>query len=154
MTQKLYLTLNVQHSKASGPLVSERRLRRIARCVLQVARQHGRIAIAVAFVDNRAMRRLNRQYAQHDDTTDVLSFPARENVRDFRAPPTRDEFLGDIIIALPQARQQAREAGHSLAREIDVLLTHGVLHLLGYDHYTEQEAKVMQALEARALREA
>ncbi len=97
------------------------------------------------------MRRLNHQYARHDDTTDVLSFPTREQTRAFRVPPTSDEFLGDIIIALPQAMRQAKAAGHSLAREIDVLLTHGVLHLLGYDHYTQAEQETMQRLETQAL---
>jgi rRNA maturation RNase YbeY len=126
-------------------------LHRVARRALQVARQRGRFAIALAFVNDRAMRRLNHQYARHDDTTDVLSFPTREQTRAFRVPPTSDEFLGDIIIALPQAMRQAKAAGHSLAREIDVLLTHGVLHLLGYDHYTQAEQETMQRLETQAL---
>jgi len=76
------------------------------------------------------MRTLNRTWRRIDRTTDVLSFSQREG----QFPDIQPQVLGDIVISLPRAEQQARDAGHSLAREIDRLLIHGLLHLLGYDH--------------------
>jgi probable rRNA maturation factor len=76
------------------------------------------------------MRTLNRQYRGKDRTTDVLSFSLREGPFSEVQP----EVLGDIVIAVPTAARQAAEAGHALGREIEVLLVHGLLHLLGYDH--------------------
>ncbi len=98
------------------------------------------------------MRRLNRRYAGHDYITDVLSFPALEATGPFACAPVADTFLGDIVVALPQAARQARAAGHTLAQEVDLLVTHGVLHLLGYDHATAAQKRAMDGLQARALR--
>ncbi len=147
----LRLSLSVQHNARSRRSISERRLKRVARQALQAAAQRGRFALSLAFVDDRTMRRLNRHYAGNDYTTDVLAFSAREDTQPFQTPPSSETFLGDIVIALPQAARQARAAGHSLAREIDLLLTHGVLHLLGYDHANRREARQMEALQARVL---
>lgn len=97
------------------------------------------------------MRRLNRAYAGNDYVTDVLSFAAREDTGSFHAPPSKDSLLGDIAIDLPQAARQAREAGHPLTRELDLLLAHGVLHLLGYDHGEPADARKMEALQAQVL---
>ena len=76
------------------------------------------------------MRTLNRVWRNVDRTTDVLSFSQREG----QFAEIRPELLGDIVISVPQADRQARKAGHTLAREIERLLVHGLLHLLGYDH--------------------
>lgn len=151
-TSALRLRLAVRHSAASRAVLADRRLRESARRVLQIARRHARYALSLAFVDDRAMRRLNGRFAGNDYTTDVLSFPALEPTAPFAAPPAADVFLGDIVIALPQAARQARAAEHSLAREVDLLVTHGVLHLLGYDHATPAQKRAMDALQARALR--
>ncbi len=84
------------------------------------------------------MRRLNRAYRRQDKTTDVLAFPAGEGA-----------LLGDIVVSVPYAARQARRRGQPRSREIERLLLHGYLHLLGYDH--ETDAGEMDALEA-ALR--
>ncbi len=76
------------------------------------------------------MRTLNRRYLGKDRTTDVLSFPLREG----NFPRVQHHVLGDIVISLPAAARQARDAGETLRDEIDRLLVHGFLHLLGYDH--------------------
>jgi probable rRNA maturation factor len=86
--------------------------------------------LSVLFVGDRAMRALNRVWRDIDRTTDVLSFSQREG----RFAEIRPELLGDIVISVPQAERQAREAGHTLTREIERLLVHGLVHLLGYDH--------------------
>jgi probable rRNA maturation factor len=86
--------------------------------------------LSVLFTGDRTMRSLNRTWRNIDRTTDVLSFSQREG----RFSGIRPELLGDIVISVPQAYRQAREAGHTLTREIELLLVHGLLHLLGYDH--------------------
>lgn len=147
----LRLQLAVQHTALSRRALGDRRLRRVARNALLVARQTGRVGIALAFVGDDAMRRLNRAYAGNDYVTDVLSFSTRENADHWRTLATHENFLGDIVIALPQAARQARTAGQPLVREVDFLLAHGVLHLLGYDHVDERTTKQMRLLEQRAL---
>jgi probable rRNA maturation factor len=147
----LRLQLNITHTAASRAIVSERRLRRLTRLALLAAGHQGRLVIALAFVSDARMRSLNRQYAGNDYVTDVLSFSAREPTRMFRVPPVAAMLLGDIVIALPQAARQARAAGHLLARELDLLATHGVLHLLGYDHGVPSDARRMDALQAQIL---
>ncbi len=91
------------------------------------------------------MRTLNRNYRGMDRTTDVLSFALREGPFADLQP----EFLGDIVISVPVAERQARERGHSLGREIEFLLVHGLLHLLGYDHERgPAQARKMQRMES------
>ena len=88
------------------------------------------------------VRRLNRAFRKKDKTTDVLSFPESG-----RSPPDGARPLGEIVISVPQAARQANAAGHSLATELRVLVIHGYLHLLGYDHEVD-EGKMMR-LQAR-----
>ena len=88
------------------------------------------------------MRNLNRMYRGQDRVTDILSFGDQE--------PDSD-FLGELIICYPRARQQARQFGHSVEREFAVLLIHGILHLLGYKHDATPEADKMKRLEQRIL---
>jgi probable rRNA maturation factor len=105
--------------------------------------------LSVLFVDDRAMRTLNRQYRGKDKTTDVLSFSLREGA----FPRVQPDVLGDIVIAVPTAARQAAEAGHPLGREIEVLLVHGLLHLLGYDHERgSDEARRMKRRELQLLK--
>jgi probable rRNA maturation factor len=99
-------------------------------------------AVGVAIVSDAEMRRLNRRYRNIDRVTDVLSFPA-----DSRARPQADRLLGDLAIAKGVAGRQARREGHAYALELRILALHGLLHLLGYDHQTDQGE--MQRLEER-----
>lgn len=97
--------------------------------------------LTVAFVRDRVMRELNRKFRGSNRTTDVLSFPAEEpNKRAARAVDffgTDAEHIGDIVISTDTAMRQAHDAGHSFNREVDELVIHGVLHLCGYDHQTD-----------------
>ncbi len=86
--------------------------------------------LSVLFVGDRAMRSLNRKYRGKDKTTDVLSFSYREG----RFPYIQKNLLGDIVISVPKADRQAKTEGHTLQKEINRLLVHGLTHLLGYDH--------------------
>ena len=87
----------------------------------------------VCLVSDRRMREYNRTYRGADRVTDVLAFPG-----DDAPDPEGRVYLGDIVIAVPTAARQAREAGHSLARELRILALHGYLHLLGHDHETDR----------------
>jgi len=86
--------------------------------------------LSVLFIGDRAMRTLNRQYRGKDKTTDVLSFSLREG----RFNGVQPNMLGDIVISAPVARKQAIDAGLTLQQELERLLVHGLLHLVGYDH--------------------
>jgi probable rRNA maturation factor len=95
--------------------------------------------LGVRFVGDRAMRLANRRFRGKDKTTDVLSFPGEDG--DGRG------YLGDVLISVPTARRQAAAAGHGADCELRVLLLHGILHCLGYDHETDQGE--MERLERR-----
>jgi probable rRNA maturation factor len=95
--------------------------------------------LLLAFVDDRRIRRLNREFRGKDKPTDVLSFPVGA-----RGPDGR-YFLGDIIVSIPRAAAQAKAKGHGLDREVRILVIHGFLHLMGYRHFRgmeSEEAKV------------
>jgi probable rRNA maturation factor len=128
--------------------VDGRKLRRFAGRLTAVLPPEGAMAMGVCLVGDRAMRALNRRHRAKDATTDVLSFPAG------RVPdPEGLRHLGDILISIPQAARQARTAGHPLDRELRVLLLHGYLHLLGYDHERDsgQMLRLQRRLERRLL---
>ena len=93
------------------------------------------------------IRDLNRDFRHIDRVTDVLTFPAWEG----EDPLSGDGYLGDIMICYERAKEQAREYGHSLARELAFLTVHGVLHLLGYDHMTQDEETVMRSKQTEIL---
>lgn len=90
-------------------------------------------SVAIAFVSDAEIARLNKTYRRKNKPTDVLSFPAQSAKR-----PSKNEFLGDIAIAPSVARRYARRNGRALQSEICVLILHGILHLLGYDHETDR----------------
>jgi probable rRNA maturation factor len=104
------------------------------------------VELTLVLTDDKAIRELNRNFLGKDAPTDVLSFPANET-----DPETGRRYIGDVIISLPKARQQAEEAGHPVQAEIQLLVIHGVLHLLGHDHAEAEEKSRMWAAQAQAL---
>jgi probable rRNA maturation factor len=94
-------------------------------------------ALASLVTDDEEIRQMNHQFLGIDEPTDVLSFP--DEVDDFVQGLSEEILLGDIAISLPTAVRQAEAAGHPLASELAHLLTHGILHLCGYDHVTSPE---------------
>lgn len=105
--------------------------------------------LSVLFVGDRGMRTLNHTWRGKDKTTDVLSFPLREG----RFSNIQPEMLGDIVISIPVAVRQAKAAGHSLAAEVERLLVHGLVHLLGFDHEQgRREARRMKRKEQQLLK--
>jgi probable rRNA maturation factor len=102
----------------------------ITRWLARLAPLRARGVVSVALVSDARVRALNRQYRGRDCATDVLSFPSNGP----GTLPSSGRFLGDIVVARGVARRQARAAGHSELTELRVLVLHGLLHLLGYDH--------------------
>lgn len=100
--------------------------------------------VSVTLTDNAYIHTLNRQYRNIDRPTDVLSFALNESEEPEIADGPEVNVLGDIIISVERAREQAKEYGHSLQREIAFLTVHGMLHLLGYDHMEEEERREME----------
>lgn len=116
--------------------------------------------VALSFVDDEAIRELNKEYRGLDKVTDVLSFALTENDTDEpvivfnnedwdEAPDT--DLLGDIVISIPRALEQSKDYGHSLEREIGFLFVHGFLHLIGYDHQDEAAEQIMIAKQEHIL---
>jgi probable rRNA maturation factor len=102
--------------------------------------------LTIAIVSDEHIQGLNRDFLGHDSPTDVLSFPAGE-----ADPETSRLYLGDVIISHARAAQQARERGHPVEAELQLLVVHGVLHLLGYDHAGVEEKQRMWAAQADVL---
>lgn len=103
-------------------------------------------SVTVAFVSDRKMRALNKDFRAKDKTTDVLSFPFEADEFDFEK-----DFLGDVVISLEQAERQAAENDLTLESEVKQLILHGVLHLCGYDHETDDGEMNRRELELREL---
>jgi probable rRNA maturation factor len=111
--------------------VDEARLIALARHALEVEGVGGDIELSVLFVTSDHMQRLNARFAGQDTPTDVLAFPMME---DGDEDDEESTLLGDVVICPQVAEGHARRLGHGLDRELDTLLVHGTLHLLGYDH--------------------
>ena len=109
-------------------------IRRCCHAVLEEEDFGSDAEVSVTFVDNETIHQLNNQYRNVDRPTDVLSFPLGENGEYDIDLDTGAKLLGDIVISIPKAMEQAEEYNHSLEREIGFLTVHSMLHLLGYDH--------------------
>ena len=129
-------------------LVDEGWARKIAQNVLQAEGVALPYEVSLVFTDSETVQQLNRDYRVVDEPTDVLAFymlPQNEVDDSFALPPDGVTRLGEVIISYPQAVEQAREQGHSPERELALLIIHGILHLLGYDHEEpEEESKMME----------
>ena len=145
--------MNIEVTGSNVPRLTRREVTTFVRKVLIALDKMGHLDdeitdVSIAFVDDEAMKSLNRKFRHKNRTTDVLTFPADETYGD---PRRKGKPLGDIVISVDQARRQATDEKHSVATEVRYLLLHGVLHALGYDHETDKGE--MNALEA-TVREA
>lgn len=163
---------NKQRALAISIPLWRRHMERLTKCVfdnlMEMPSKHLTAAIirnfdgdghlSVALVNNRAIARLNRQWRGKDGPTDVLSFPYVElegAVPDRRAIAKQLQLeVGEVVISLERARQQAEEYGHSLDRELAFLFVHGLLHVLGFDHETPDEEKDMFSRQKKILAKA
>lgn len=139
------MSVDITH-KERVKKVPTRKLRKTAESILAFLK-HDRADLSLAFVDNEEIQELNARYRNKNEPTDVLSFPSGEGL------PVGMQILGDVVISVEKAEEQARKRGKPLDQEIESLLIHGILHLLGYDHErSEKEAKVMRGLEKKVSR--
>lgn len=107
------------------------------------------IEMACVLIDDERIHQINREYRNIDRSTDVISFALEDSNQFYVEGMPRS--IGDIFISVDHAKMQAQEYGHSLRREMCFLFTHGLLHLLGYDHMNEADEKVMNALQKEIL---
>ncbi len=122
-------------------------IRRCCNAVLQMEGFNDPAEISVTFTDNQQIKELNAQYRDKNTSTDVLSFPMGENGVYDTNLETNAKILGDIVISMEKAVEQADTYGHSLQREVAYLTAHSVLHLLGYDHMDNLERVRMREKE-------
>lgn len=132
-------------NRTRGSGVDAAGVRRVVRTLL-TALGESRSSVSISFVRDAEMQQLNREYRGKDRTTDVLSFSLVEGEA---APPGGERMLGDVVISVDAARRQADDYDAPLSREIERLLIHGMLHLLGYDHQRSGERARMVAQERR-----
>lgn len=123
------------------------RLQHLGSFVLESLHVHPETALGVTLVDEATIERLHVQWLNEPGPTDVLSFPMDELTPGSPGAPTPAGLLGDVVICPQVAMEQAKAAGHPLEQELDILLTHGMLHLLGFDHATPDEEAEMFGLQ-------
>lgn len=125
--------------------ISNRLVRKVVLFFLQQMKLGPNAGVSIVFVGEAPIRKLNQKYRKQDRVTDILSFSNLEGGK-LIVPQGEPPYLGEIIICYPQAKRQARELGHSVKEEIKILLVHGLLHLLGYEHEGEDDG-VMRKME-------
>ncbi|WP_427868757.1 rRNA maturation RNase YbeY [Leucobacter luti] len=139
--------MSVEINNESGIEVDESRMLRLAAFVLESLHVHPDTELGIMLVDEAAIEQLHVQWMDEPGPTDVLSFPMDE-LRPGRVDSqTPAGLLGDVVICPQVAEAQAEAAGHDLQQEVSVLLTHGMLHLLGFDHATPDEEAEMFGLQ-------
>lgn len=126
-------------------------VRRCCTAVLQMEKFKGPAEVSVSFVNNAQIKELNAQYRNKDIETDVLSFVMSEDGKYDIDPVTGAQILGDVVISMEKAVEQADIYGHSLQREVGYLTCHSVLHLLGYDHEDNMERVRMREKEETVM---
>ena len=141
----------------------EETVEQVATAVLDMEGCPYEIQLNVLLTDNDGIHAYNKEYRKIDRETDVLSFPnldfdepgdfeiSEDREADYFDPDTGELLLGDIVISLDKVKEQAEKYGHGVRREYAFLIAHSMLHLLGYDHMTEDEAKDMETRQSAVL---
>ena len=142
------MTFTIDIQNDSNYLVDAARLQAASQQVLSQHDVDPDTTLSVVFVDNAYIQNLNQQFRGIDAPTDVLSFPADEPPVDIDDEPP---YIGDLIVAYPYASEQATREGHPLNDSLSLLVVHGTLHLLGYDHDTPENRAEMWAAQDAAL---
>ncbi|MDD3279345.1 MAG: rRNA maturation RNase YbeY [Lachnospiraceae bacterium] len=158
------MTLQIEDEQSiSLPFDGEETARKVIEAGLDQEQCPYEASVSLTLTDNEGIRQMNQEFRQIDRATDVLSFPMTDfpapavfdwletDGTDCFDPDTGELLLGDIVISVERAREQAEEYGHSLLREYAFLIAHSVLHLLGYDHMTPKEAEIMEEKQEQIL---
>jgi len=143
--------MNIEINNESGVAVDEARVLNLAACALSFMNIHPDAELAIQFVDEAVMEKLHIEFMDETGPTDVLSFPMDELRPGTPERMTPPGMLGDIAVCPTIAATQALSAGHSVTEEILLLTTHGILHLLGYDHAEPDEEREMFGLQKQIL---
>ncbi len=149
---KIVIFLSNEQDKLEPPRDIEKLIEDCAAAALEEEGIDDTAEVSVTLVDNDGIRALNNQHRGIDRETDVLSFPLGDDENGYEIDPDNDAIiLGDIVISLERAAQQAEEYGHSYRREVAFLITHSLFHLLGYDHMNGEEEKEMFGKQEKVL---
>lgn len=146
MNRKMGLKIYFENAQDKLPLTYKMKMliREAVETTLDFEDFQNHCEVSVTFTDNEGIHELNKKFREVDKPTDVLSFPLFDFEGETDEPPV-DEImsnLGDIVISLEKAKEQADEYGHSFEREVAFLCVHSMLHLLGYDHETSEEDEI------------
>ncbi|MBN1375533.1 MAG: rRNA maturation RNase YbeY [Dehalococcoidia bacterium] len=149
--------VNIRIKRGLGFPYKIAEIRKVVEKTLLISRKHTPVQVDCLITDNPAIHRLNKRYRGMDSPTDVLSFNFTESKQDgksidFPIIPDYIVTLGQIIISYPKAVEQAAQHGNNIRQELQLLLVHGTLHLLGYDHMKGEEARKMRAQEKRVIK--
>ncbi len=142
--------VEVQIAPAFAGTLSAEGLAMVAEKVLHHEDVPGQATLVIT--DDQGIRELNRDFLGRDAPTDVLAFSAQEEAGAFVVAPEMGSYLGDVIVSYPRAVTQAEEHGHPVEDELHLLVVHGILHLLGYDHADDEEKAIMWARQEEILR--
>lgn len=143
--------MSIEVSNESAVEVDEAALQRLAAYALDAMHVHPEAELAILLIDEAAMEQLHVQWMDEPGPTDVLSFPMDELRPGTEDSPTPAGLLGDVVLCPQVAGAQAEQAGHSMLDELLLLTTHGILHLLGFDHAEPAEEKEMFGIQRDIL---
>ena len=143
--------MTIEINNESDVEVDTTRVLNLARFALEFLRIHPKSELAIVFVDEPVIEKLHLEWMDEPGPTDVLSFPMDELRPGIEGIVGEPGLLGDIVVCPQVAAAQAVVAGHSASNEICMLVTHGILHLLGFDHAEPDEEREMFALQAQIL---
>ncbi|MDO5661248.1 MAG: rRNA maturation RNase YbeY [Brachybacterium sp.] len=143
--------MSIEVSNETTTRIDEKEFVELGRYVFQAMHLHPQTELSILFIDEPAMEQLHVQWMDEPGPTDVLSFPMDELRPGTETDPATEGLLGDIVICPTVAATQAADTGHSAIEEMLLLATHGMLHLMGYDHAEEEERHVMFDLQRRLL---
>jgi len=150
MTKDHLGNITIQVAPRFRAKVDEESLRRVAVEVLEQEGVAEGVELSLVITDDETVRELNRQFRGVDAPTDVLAF-STESKEQFVTAPECLPYLGDVVISYQRALAQAEELGHGVGEELKLLVVHGILHLLGYDHEEEAAARKMREREEHIL---
>jgi probable rRNA maturation factor len=145
--------VSIEVLNESGYDLDVDQLAKLARFVMDRMRVHPQAELCIKAVDEPTIAQLNEQWMEKEGPTDVLAFPMDELRPGLVDEEPEEGVLGDLILAPSVAERQGEAAGHGLVAEIELLTTHGILHLLGYDHAEPEEHQEMFDLQAQLLAE-
>lgn len=151
------MKISILNKQKNIPVNKELReiIKNIIKKAVEIEKIEYSFEVCISLVGNTGIRKLNRHYRNMDKPTDVLSFPIFEasEIKKIPAKNLGNQIiaLGDVVVSLEKAEEQAEEYNHSFEREVGYLVTHGFLHLLGYDHMKKKEKEIMREKEEQIM---